>query len=259
MIVVASTIAPHKLDEGFALKWLENIDAMRASLATQLQVFLAIEVDVRGLDPYEPILPRLSEVGATVWTFGIDKDPLGSGPYEITSGDRFIRICTGRNLAYELAMNEGASHILYLDTDTEPPNDCLPRLLEVDRVLVFGHVPTYGLNGPRLPDLPGDCRSHWSSAGFCLVRREAFRRVRWGWDLDSGLTDDPTYARDIETAGYGLSCDWSPVTRHDVIAQHWPQAIVPLESRPADRQMHRVAFEQSSPSSRSPAKLGESK
>lgn len=240
-ILLASTIAPHKLSEPYCLKWLEHYEAMQKSFEPQidyldpkkLDVFIAVEIDSRGYEFYrsqKDFDQRLSDVRATDWCFSLD-----TGEKEVTSGNRYIRICTGRNLAIEYAMVNGYSHILYADTDTELTDDCLPKLLEVDRPLVFGHVPTYCLNGPKMPELPGDCRQHWSSAGFALVRRDAFRHVRWGWDLDGGNTDDPTFARDVELMGKALGEDWRPVTRHDVVGRHWPESILPLEQRDVDR------------------------
>lgn len=235
MIVLATTCAPHKLDEGFYLKWLEHFEAMQESIEDDLVVFIALEIDRRGIDVYAPMRPRLDEAQATIWTFGIDTQPYSLEPFEVNSGNRLVRICTGRNLAAEYAMTIKASHILYLDTDTEPVPDCLPKLLEVDRPLVYGHVPTYNLDGPVAHGLPGDCRQHWSSAGFSLVRRDAFRHVHWGWDVDDGKTDDPAFARAVELIGKAQGLDWSPITRHDVEGKHWPPSIVPLEDRDVDR------------------------
>lgn len=239
MIVLASIIAPHKLDEGYALKWLEHFQTMRENYDGDVNVFLAAEIDARGLSVYEPIMDRLNEVGATIWTYSIDKAPSSSDDYEITSNDRFIRIATGRNLGIEYALNTMASHILFVDTDTEVPGECLEPLTQLGRGLVFGHVPTYNLDGPMAEELPGDCRWHWSSAGFCLVSREVFRHVRWAWDPDAEKTDDPTFARDVENMGNALGKDWRPVTRHDVIGRHWPESIYRLEDRPVDRKLYR--------------------
>lgn len=234
MILIASTIAPHKLSEGFALKWLEHYEAMSESVGGNLSVFLAAEIDGRGIGVYEDLYGRLEDVQAVVWTFSINKQPFIHQPCKITTPDRLIRICTGRNLAIEHAIQIGASHILYLDTDTEPTPDCLTKLLETGRELVFGHVPTYNLDGPVMPELPGDCRQHWSSAGFCMVSREVFRRVRWGHDPDDDKTDDPCFARDVEAMGMAIGKDWTPVTRHDVVGKHWPPSIVALENRGTD-------------------------
>jgi hypothetical protein len=57
-----------------------------------------------------------------------------------------------------------------------------------------------------------------------LVRRAVLRYVRWGWDRDTGTTDDPTFARDAELIG---RCE----------GRHWPPSIAPLELRGVDRSM----------------------
>jgi hypothetical protein len=236
-ILVASTTTYHKLAEGYERHWLLHAEALRESHPDGVDFFCAIEVDARGLEPFGALLNRLDDLGGVYWTFSIDKAPGFDGPQEITSGDRLVRICTGRNLAAEYALQGAYSHVLYLDTDTEPPPDALPKLLEVDRPVVFGHVPTYCLDGEWISKLPGDCRAHWSSAGFVLVKRAVLRYVRWGWDRDTGTTDDPTFARDAELIGRALHLDWSPVTRHDCEGRHWPPSIAPLELRGVDRSM----------------------
>jgi hypothetical protein len=238
-VLVASILVAHKLDEGYALKWLDHAEAMRTTHPPGVDWFLAVEVDGRGLDPFKGVLTRLDELGGGVWSYQIDKAPRSGEPWEVTSRDRFIRIATGRNLAIEYALNGGHTHILWLDSDTEPTPDCIPKLLEVARPLVYGHVPSYCLDGPRVDGLPGDSRRHWSSAGFCMASREVFRRVRWAWDPDVDSTDDPTFARDVELMGWALGEDWAPITRHDVVGRHWPEMIWPLEQRPVDRRLYR--------------------
>lgn len=239
MIVVGSTVVAHKLD-GTELAWLTCADALRDSHSDGVTFFLAIETDARGLRPFTHVIKRVvDELGGTVWTYHIDKEPGATTDYVITSQERFIRIATGRNLTSECAIVNDATHVLFLDTDTEPPPDALTKLLEVDRGVVFGHVPTYCLNGPRVAGLPGDVRAHWSSAGFVLVQRDVLRVVRWGWDPDAGLTDDPTFARDATLVGAALGHDWSPVTRHDCRGRHHPESIVGLEYRGTDRRLWR--------------------
>jgi hypothetical protein len=240
MILVGSVTTAHKLD-GTETKWLTYAEQIAASHPDGVKFFIAVELDSRGFyEAYNSLLDRLSEVRAEVWTYTIDKTPFSSKAYEITTRERFVRIATGRNLVTEVGITSGASHILFVDTDTEPPADALPKLLAVNRALVFGHVPTYCLDGPRLPLMPGDTRQHWSSAGFVLVQREAFRRVRWGWDPDDQMTDDPAYARDVTVVGTGLNHDWAPVTRHDCVALHYPEVIGPLETRGTDRFLRRT-------------------
>lgn len=243
-VLVASTVAPYKLD-GNELAWLTH--------ELGADVFLAAEVDGRGLAAYDhsPLLPRVRALGGQIWTFSIDKDPLGAAVQHTGTSDRLVRICAGRNLIGEYALHHGAwTHVLFLDSDTEPAPDAIDRLLEVNRGMVFGNVPTYGHGVfieddgsrypmPAIPGLPGDCRAHWSTAGFLLARRDVLRHVRWGYDADAGCTDDPTFARDAELIGKSLGQDWSPVTRHDVVGRHHPGSIVPVEQRGVDLRMYR--------------------
>jgi hypothetical protein len=130
----------------------------------------------------------------------------------------------------------GASHILHLDADMCPPGDCLPKLLAMRHPLVGGEVPTYNLHGPVVPEYPFPVQSHMNTAGFLLVAREVFRRLRWRFDLEAGLTDDPCYHAD--------ACDLLGIptyVRKDVRGRHWPESIPPLEDRygPAQRALVR--------------------
>lgn len=74
---------------------------------------------------------------------------------------------------------------------------------------------------------------HWNTAGFLLVRRDAFRKVRWGTDPDVGQTDDPWFqARCAELFGQ----TW---VRHDLIGTHAKVPMVRIEERPRhDRTYH---------------------
>jgi hypothetical protein len=84
---------------------------------------------------------------------------------------------------------------------------------------------------------PVDVREHWTSAGALLVRRGAYRRLRWRWDRGlpsdaktaqpGGNTDDPCFQQDAVDLGFGQT--W---TRHDVTCDHLP--IGPVETRGHD-------------------------
>jgi hypothetical protein len=240
-VLVASVTVAHKQD-GTELAWLRHARQMMASWPGGVRWFCAVEVDARGLAPFAGLLAALRPLAAVIWTYSIDKAPFQLGAWRIHTGERHSRVTTGRNLAATYAMEQGFSWVLYLDTDVEPHPQAIPRLVEVDRPICFGQVPTYGLDGPRLDWLPGDCRRHSCTAGYVLVHRRAFTRVWWGYDLDSGLSDDPAYARNVELAGRALSPpeDWRPVTRHDAAGRHHPEQIGPLEARGTDTRLWRT-------------------
>lgn len=192
--------------------------------------FLALQRD-RDLrsDGMDGLADLVRSVGGTVWPFEIDE-----GIAAVDNSSRLLGITTGRNLAHEFAQRDfDVSHILFLDSDVTPPVDCIGRLMEVyerfpDHALVAGHIPTYGLHAENVAGAPAhwDLQAHWASAGCLLVRRDAFKVLRWRWSHEDGLTDDPALAADAKALGFG-----EVLVRHQVIAEHWPPAIGPFQTR----------------------------
>lgn len=232
MIVVATTIPAFKCNGASELAWLNNATEIAESHPEGVEFFAAIEVDGRGQLPFLNLFRRFNETlgdeNWTFWQFSID-----TGEDEITTGNRLIRICTGRNLAQEYAKRAGATHILFVDSDTMIPGDSIPKLLEVDWPVAGGDVPAYGLHGPVIDEYPFPVEEHWNTAGFLLIRREVFRKVAWHWDADAGLTDDPTYQNDQQAHGFGQTR-----VRKDLIAHH-VEWLLPLEERGHDRTYYR--------------------
>lgn len=232
MILVGCTLAPYKMgdDEGYWASWLATADELRASHNDDVEFFAALEVDGRGLEPYEPLLEWLVKYDVTYWTFSLD-----DGAKEITTSNRLVRICTGRNLITEHALRQGASHILYVDADTRVPGDSLTRLLEMDWPVVGGFVPTYDAiyDGPLVDEYPFEVHEHANTAGFLLVAQEVARRLRWRIDVPAGLTDDPCYHNDATELGYPTR------VRYDLIARHYPETLPPMEDRGHDRKVYR--------------------
>lgn len=221
MIVVAATCAPWKAYEHTELDWLTNAAEMLDD-EQDVRFFAALEGDPQD-EAWRRLRAELAPLPHDIWTFQID-----DGEQSITSGNRLIRICTGRNLATEYAIRAGASHLLFADTDIVIPGDAIPRLLEVDVPIVGGEVPSYCLPGIPAAHFPFPVEvRQFNTAGFLLVRRDVFRRLRWRWDQDAGMTDDPCYAADA------LDCGWPTHVRTDVIARHNPECLVPVEDRPA--------------------------
>ncbi len=225
MITVATTVAPWKCNGLEELAWLDTAEEMMedaASVGHDLTFFAAIEEDARGKEPFTELYTRLADlVNAEVWSFSLD-----DGAELIDSDNRLVRICTGRNLAHEFAMRHGQSHILFLDSDIAPDGDCISKLLEVNHPVVGGEVPTYCLSGPEVPGFDFPIQEHWNTAGFLLVRREVFSKLRWRWSKEDGMTDDICFQTDQQTWGFGQT--W---VRHDVHGQHFPPIIGPVEDR----------------------------
>jgi hypothetical protein len=246
MIVVGTTCVAWKCN-GNETSWLDNAEAMAEDAHTaghELTFFPVLEVDDRGEQPFSNLFDRLFEVSQSGpyvdhWSFR-----LWDGELELNSDNRLPRICAGRNFVQDYAMRPdvAASHILFLDTDIRPDGDCISKLLELDWPMCGGNVGQYALSGPpveRRPPGPADARMdpikydfpverHWNTAGFLLVGRDVFRRVRWRVDGDAAMSDDPCYDADATRLGYPT------IVRKDLQGQHI-DPLIPVEMRTEDR------------------------
>lgn len=231
-ILVASTIPAYKLDRpDWCTAWLLHGEAMNEQTADPLRFFAVLEVDGRGIDRFAPVLERLAELDGDYWTFSID-----TGVSAITSGERIPRICAARNLMIDYMLADRTyTHVLFLDADTEVPPESITRLLELQHPVAGGHVPTYclGDDAPSVPFDDRDVRAHWTTAGFLLIERDVLRDVRWGWDPDAGQTDDPFFQERTKRRWGETWVD------HDLVAQHHPPAIAPVEQRGLDMRVYR--------------------
>lgn len=211
--------------------WLANAEQVQQSLQDEVTYFAALETDARGLPPFFPLMERLADVMGDYWTFSLnDKAEV------ITTANRIRRICMGHNLVSEYAMEIGASHVLFLASDTQCRDDVLPRLLELDAPVAACHIPTYclGVDQPPLPEFAKkgwDVRAHMETCAAMLLRRDVFTRIKWRADKDRGMTDDPSMHADVtELLGEPV------LSRHDVLATHYPESIPPIEQRHTEEQ-----------------------
>jgi hypothetical protein len=239
MIVIGTTTAAHRVDgqdpRTYA-SWLMKADTLRASLPdTEIRFFAALELDARGLAPFEPLIARMRASGGRRWLFGLDDDA-----EVITTQNRLRRICIGNNLVSEYAMEAGASHCLYLAADVSPHDRILPRLLELDAPLAASHIRTYclGEDCPPLPEFaPWDVRSQETeTCAAMMLRRDVLTRIKWRVDIDRGLTDDPAMCADVrELLGHRV------LSRHDCVSVHYPESIEAFEHRATEeqRRVHR--------------------
>jgi hypothetical protein len=207
--------------------WLRNAEAIQASLDDGVRYFVAIQTDARGLDPFAPLLDRLNQLGGDYWTYSLD-----DGRTEVHSRNRLRHITTGQNLISEYANSRtDCTHLLHMAADCEPPPDVLPKLVEVNNGLAVAYCPTYGLSGETLPGygfpVTGPSPVASPFAAVCvLLQRDVFKRLRWRYDIEMGMSDDPSLAYD---AGTMLGVDVR--IRMDCIAHHHPAAISGIEDR----------------------------
>jgi len=238
-IVVGTTLPTMAMGDTDAwsswLKHAERQQAMAADLGHDLRHFAAIQVDARGIEPFRPLLDRLAEQGGDYWTYSLD-----DGRERIGMTNRWRHITFGQNLVVEYCQSRpDVSHLLFLAADTAAPSDIIPRMLEMDHPLCAPFIPTYGLRGPVVtiathdgthePRYPFHVENSMASAAALFIAREVFRKIRWRWDLDDSMSDDPCYHHDAMTL-LGVPT----YVRHDVIARHYPECIGDYESRGYD-------------------------
>jgi len=254
-ILIASTIAPYKVDPEQPLiteAWFEHADQLRLDAGFHghsVHYFSVLETDGRGIGIYNTFLDKLRDVDGYFWRFTLDTNEA-----EYDTHTRIKRICTGRNLITERAMDSLAEWILFLDTDMEPDPVTFSKLLEMEWPIVCGDVPTYCSRGapvtekPPWPDLPLDrwvktgvtreCfgepkaydfpvefATHYCTAGYALVHRSVFKHLRWRWAMEDQMSDDPCYWQDAERLGF------PPLQRKDCVGTHHPYNITEIESR----------------------------
>lgn len=232
MICVGTTLCAFAMTENPALwgNWFSNAEAVKAASPEPVHYFAAIELDSRGLAPFGPFLNRLAEVGGTYWTYTLD-----DGRTEVTTKNRLNHITMGQNLvsSYCTARND-VSHLLFMAADCQPPSDAIPKLLEVKHPLVGGEVSTYCLSGPQVTGYPFPVQAHMATAAFIFIERQVFKKLRWRFDGDEGLSDDPAYHKDAQDL-LGIRT----LVRKDCIGKHYPESIGPLEGRGYDLKVFR--------------------
>lgn len=244
-VVVGTTLTTFAMGDRDAWSsWLKHAERqidMADHAGFDLVHFAAIEVDGRGLEPFAPLLAELNRLGGHWWTYSLD-----DGRTEVDmGGSRWRHITFGQNLVTERCQSDpDVAWLLFLAADCAAPSDIVPRMVEMDHPIVAPFITTYGLRGPKVKASFGLMNRNdqtvvyppeWgvedamASAAAIMIHRSVFRFVRWRWDLDAGMSDDPCFDFDTR-ARLGIPTH----VRHDVIAKHYPEAIGDYKSRGYD-------------------------
>lgn len=228
-VLIGATLAPYILSKPeAATAWLRALEDGAAE-GVSYAVYAALELDERGVDPYEAsgLLDRLRAADAFIAIYR------GTDTGVITTENRVERIVKGLNTVRDAGLLFVFTHIWYNHADTYAPRGALAKLLEVDWPIVGAHVPAYALDGPKasrlngwhaLPEA-GDIRVHMSPGASLLVRNDLGRQIPWRFDPIAGLTDDPAYHHDALALGVPT------LVRHDVVCRHYPECLTPMETR----------------------------
>lgn len=229
MIVVGTTLAAFVMDQRDTwASWLRNADEIIASHPAGVHYFAALQVDRRGVEPFAPLIDELERLNGSYFTYS-----LNDGRTKVTTNNRLRHITMGQNTVTDFSCAMGATHLLFLGADLAPDPETLPKLLELEHPLVGGEVFTYGLHGPVVSKYPFPVQEHMATSSYLLLAREVFRKLRWRWDLDDGLSDDPCMHRDA------LNFLGIPTyVRKDCIGRHYPESIGPIETRGHDMSVH---------------------
>lgn len=247
--VVGTPLVGWKADMKEEMSWLENSKQIIEKFPN-VKFFAALELDNRGLEPFERLINSLKEVNGDFWTYTINDMETS-----VTSSNRWIRIETGRNLIREFAqrLRKTSGHhwgedcteenigivnydaILYVDSDIILTTEIIEKLFEVDHPIVSADVPVYGLKGKAVSTNPR-IEEHWNTAGMLLVNSPAFYDLPWYHNSYLNLSDDPTFQSmaerlnvrvGLENLDYTYGMTW---VRKDIKAEHKGQ-LLPVESR----------------------------
>jgi len=247
--VIGTPLVGWKADMGEEMSWLENSKQIIEKFPNA-KFFTALELDSRGLYPFQRVVDSLKEINGDFWTYAIN-----DMESRVTSGNRWIRIETGRNLIREFAQrvrvtsghhwgedcteeNFGVVNydaILYVDSDIVLTAELIEKLFEVDHPIVSADVPAYGLRGKVVSDNPR-IEEHWNTAGMLLVNSPAFYDLPWYHNSYLNLSDDPTFqsmaerlhrrvGAEVFEDTYGMT--W---VRKDIKAEHRGQLLA-VENR----------------------------
>lgn len=236
MITVGTTIHAFAMDNPDTWgSWMRNAEKIKENYQhfgnwADVKYFAAIQVDARGLEPFGPFIQRLEQIGGSYWTYSLD-----DGRTEVSTKNRIRHIVVGQNLCNDYSMsNPSCTHMLFMAADCMPPDDVLPKMLEMDHPLCAPYITTYGLTGPKVDKYPFPVMNSMASAAAIFMDRSVFSGLRWRWDMDKNMSDDPSFHHD---ALHYLNIP--TYVRTDCLAQHFPQAIGAIETRGHDMRVVR--------------------
>lgn len=243
--VIGTPLVGWKVDRKEHMAWLESRKEIMEKFPN-VKFFASFELDHRGVEVFSDVINSLKEVNGDYWTYAInDMEEV------VNSGNRWIRIETGRNLIREFAQRyrKMSGHhwgedcteqnynqlnydaILYVDSDMYVDVQIIEKLFEIDHPVVSVDVPAYGLRGKVVNTNPR-IEEHWNTAGMLLVNAPAFYDLPWSHNSLLNLSDDPAFQYHADRLGYGQT--W---VRKDIKARHMGQLIAVEARKIANRKI----------------------
>ena len=129
--VIGTPLVGWKADMGEEMSWLENSKQIIEKFPNA-KFFTALELDSRGLQPFERVLNPLKEINGDFWTYTVNDMESA-----VTSSNRWIRIETGRNLIREFAQRLRKTSGHHWGEDCTEENILWLRLTTLDGLATF--------------------------------------------------------------------------------------------------------------------------
>ena len=127
-----------------------------------------------------------------------------------------------RNACVKVALEEGVTHLLFVDSDMDIPHDAYPRLMECDADVACGlmwtkHIPSFPtvFRGGK-PHL-GEGIEDVDECGMActLIRTEFLERMKRPWFyMDGSGGEDHIFCRRAKEAGASIRCNYGVRTGH---------------------------------------------
>lgn len=140
-----------------------------------------------------------------------------------------------RNMCAEMFLQSPHSHMLFIDSDTVPPTDCLDAMLAMNRPLVSGICPIFVQDsvclsvarkmGPQTYGFFDDCPPtpfEFDAGGLacCLIAREIFERLDPPWFKFKETADGEQVGEDISFYERCAEIGVRPIALPSVMCSH---------------------------------------
>jgi hypothetical protein len=216
-ILIATVLVGWKCEKNEHLDWLIDKDQIKKDFPDS-KFFAALEIDVKGIDPFIDVLRELGMVGGEYWTYGINDHVKKVG-----SQNRWIRIETGRNLIREYAQRntwqEDSSQqlldpiveydaILFIDSDIRLTSEIIKQMIECNKDVVSINFPYYG----------------GASIACMMIKSPLYFDLPFYHNSYEKINDDFRFQNEIKRRGFDINTI-------DNIIIDTPSAEIPVEAR----------------------------
>lgn len=152
-----------------------------------------------------------------------------------------------------MALEEGVSHLFFIDSDMDIPHDAYPRLMECDADVACGlmwtkHIPSFPTTFRDGKPYLGAGIEEIDECGMActMIRTDFLKRMPKPWFyMDGSGGEDHVFCREAKRHGATIKCNYEVKTGHLGFIYYTGQGFSrnPANQRP-DRIGNRAALEQ---------------